>query len=212
MTSGILQGSVLGPLYFSVFRCYSSQSELSWGSLVGDWPYYVCVSVHCYQLVLVLGDLHIPHRCNTLPAKFKKLLVPGKIQHILCTGNLCTKESYDYLKTLAGDVHIVRGDFDEVCVCMQTVEETRGHVAAPEHCYVHLLHFRSLKTMFRCQHGHFNTFHPVHTGFLDILLVYTSFKRWRIKKVLILWYYKSSRIVFYIIVSYELCVQVGSKT
>uniref|UniRef100_A0A3B5L5I0 Vacuolar protein sorting-associated protein 29 n=1 Tax=Xiphophorus couchianus TaxID=32473 RepID=A0A3B5L5I0_9TELE len=64
-------------------------------------------------LVLVLGDLHIPHRCNTLPAKFKKLLVPGKIQHILCTGNLCTKESYDYLKTLAGDVHIVRGDFDE---------------------------------------------------------------------------------------------------
>ncbi|XP_017347270.1 vacuolar protein sorting-associated protein 29 isoform X1 [Ictalurus punctatus] len=65
------------------------------------------------DLVLVLGDLHIPHRCNTLPAKFKKLLVPGKIQHILCTGNLCTKESYDYLKTLAGDVHIVRGDFDE---------------------------------------------------------------------------------------------------
>uniref|UniRef100_A0A3Q3EML7 Vacuolar protein sorting-associated protein 29 n=1 Tax=Labrus bergylta TaxID=56723 RepID=A0A3Q3EML7_9LABR len=73
----------------------------------------VCVCVQCYQLVLVLGDLHIPHRCNTLPAKFKKLLVPGKIQHILCTGNLCTKESYDYLKTLAGDVHIVRGDFDE---------------------------------------------------------------------------------------------------
>lgn len=66
------------------------------------------------QLVLVLGDLHIPHRCSSLPAKFKKLLVPGRIQHILCTGNLCTKESYDYLKTLANDVHIVRGDFDEV--------------------------------------------------------------------------------------------------
>ena len=28
-------------------------------------------------------------------------------------GNLCTKESYDYLKTLANDVHVVRGDFDE---------------------------------------------------------------------------------------------------
>ncbi|XP_033627753.1 vacuolar protein sorting-associated protein 29 isoform X2 [Asterias rubens] len=65
------------------------------------------------MLVLVLGDLHIPHRKSGLPAKFKKLLVPGKIQHILCTGNLCTKESYDYLKTLASDVHIVRGDFDE---------------------------------------------------------------------------------------------------
>ncbi|PSN30766.1 Vacuolar protein sorting-associated protein 29 [Blattella germanica] len=65
------------------------------------------------MLVLVLGDLHIPHRCSSLPAKFKKLLVPGRIQHILCTGNLCTKESYDYLKTLASDVHVVRGDFDE---------------------------------------------------------------------------------------------------
>lgn len=67
-----------------------------------------------FQLVLVLGDLHIPHRCSSLPPKFKKLLLPGRIQHILCTGNLCTKESYDYLKTLASDVHVVRGDFDEV--------------------------------------------------------------------------------------------------
>ncbi|KAK7505981.1 hypothetical protein BaRGS_00002703 [Batillaria attramentaria] len=66
-----------------------------------------------FLLVLLLGDLHIPHRCNSLPARFKKLLVPGKIQHILCTGNLCTKESFDYLKTLASDVHVVRGDFDE---------------------------------------------------------------------------------------------------
>lgn len=65
------------------------------------------------MLVLILGDLHIPHRCHNLPAKFRKLLVPNKIQHILCTGNLCTKESYDYLKSLASDVHVVRGDFDE---------------------------------------------------------------------------------------------------
>ncbi|XP_012372099.1 vacuolar protein sorting-associated protein 29-like [Octodon degus] len=65
------------------------------------------------MLVLVLGDQHLPHQYNSLPTKFKELLEPGKIQHILCTGNLCTKESYDYLKTLAGDVHIVRGDFDE---------------------------------------------------------------------------------------------------
>lgn len=65
------------------------------------------------MLVLVLGDLHIPHRASALPARFKKLLVPGRIQHILCTGNLCTKDSFDYLKTLASDVHVVRGDFDE---------------------------------------------------------------------------------------------------
>ena len=39
--------------------------------------------------------------------------MPGKVQHILCTGNLCTKESMDYLRTLASDIHVVQGDFDE---------------------------------------------------------------------------------------------------
>ncbi|CAK8693853.1 unnamed protein product [Clavelina lepadiformis] len=64
-------------------------------------------------LVLVVGDIHIPYRASGLSPKFKKLLVPGKIQHILCTGNLCTRDSFDYLKTLASDVHVVRGDFDD---------------------------------------------------------------------------------------------------
>ena len=44
-------------------------------------------------LVLALGDLHISHRAPDLPAKFKSMLVPGKIQHIICTGNLCIKVS-----------------------------------------------------------------------------------------------------------------------
>ena len=64
--------------------------------------------------MLVVGDMHIPFRASGLSPKFKKLLVPGKIQHILCTGNLTTKDSYDYLKSLAADVHIVKGDFDDV--------------------------------------------------------------------------------------------------
>ncbi|SAL95925.1 hypothetical protein [Absidia glauca] len=64
-------------------------------------------------LVLVIGDLHIPHRAHDLPLKFKKLLVPGKIQQIICTGNICDKETLDYLKTIAGDITVVKGDFDE---------------------------------------------------------------------------------------------------
>ncbi|KAJ7582972.1 Metallo-dependent phosphatase [Mycena floridula] len=63
-------------------------------------------------LVLIIGDLHIPHRVYDLPVKFKKLLVPGKIQQILCTGNVCDKETYEYLRTISPDVHVVRGDFD----------------------------------------------------------------------------------------------------
>lgn len=65
-------------------------------------------------LVLVIGDLHIPHRTFDLPAKFKKLLLPGKIQQIICTGNVCDKETLDYLRGIAPDVHVVRGDYDEV--------------------------------------------------------------------------------------------------
>ncbi|VVC45286.1 Phosphodiesterase MJ0936/Vps29,Phosphodiesterase YfcE, conserved site,Metallo-dependent phosphatase- [Cinara cedri] len=63
--------------------------------------------------VLVIGDMHVPFRSSGLPAQFKKLLTPGKIQHVLCTGNLCTKEMYEFLKSIANDVHVVRGDFDE---------------------------------------------------------------------------------------------------
>ncbi|KAH7529132.1 hypothetical protein FEM48_Zijuj05G0151800 [Ziziphus jujuba var. spinosa] len=84
-------------------------------------------------LVLALGDLHVPHRAPDLPAKFKSMLVPGKIQHIICTGNLCIKEyslkmglitvflcknSYDnsvFLVVFTGsvDLHITRGEYDE---------------------------------------------------------------------------------------------------
>ncbi|RHY28890.1 hypothetical protein DYB32_005619 [Aphanomyces invadans] len=57
--------------------------------------------------------MHIPHRAVDIPEKFKKMLVPNKMQHVLCTGNLVTKEQFDELRDLAPNVHIVRGDFDE---------------------------------------------------------------------------------------------------
>ncbi|GAM24244.1 hypothetical protein SAMD00019534_074190 [Acytostelium subglobosum LB1] len=63
--------------------------------------------------IIAIGDLHIPHRAHTIPPEFKKLLVPEKIQHILCTGNLVGKDVHDYFKQLTSDVHITRGDLDE---------------------------------------------------------------------------------------------------
>jgi predicted phosphodiesterase len=59
------------------------------------------------MLVLVIGDMHIPHRVQSIPDKFKKLLVPDKIQSVICTGNLCCKEQFDYLKSLSSDVHVI---------------------------------------------------------------------------------------------------------
>lgn len=63
--------------------------------------------------VLVLGDMHVPSRKADLPERFKKLLVPGKIQHVLCTGNLCSVSMVEYLQSVCPDVHVVKGDLDE---------------------------------------------------------------------------------------------------
>ncbi|KAF8345015.1 Metallo-dependent phosphatase [Amanita rubescens] len=79
-------------------------------------------------LVLTIGDLHIPHRTHDLPSKFKKLLLPGKIQQILCTGNVCDKETYDYLRTVSPDVHVVRGDYDETLAFPLSTTITHGPI------------------------------------------------------------------------------------
>jgi vacuolar protein sorting-associated protein 29 len=63
------------------------------------------------ELVLVLGDLHIPERANAIPENFKRMLVPNRMKHVLCTGNI-SREQYNELCGLAPNVHVVRGDFD----------------------------------------------------------------------------------------------------
>jgi vacuolar protein sorting-associated protein 29 len=65
------------------------------------------------ELVLVLGDLHIPYRTSEIATKFRDLLVPDKIPTLVCTGNLCTVETLDYIKSIAPNVHCVRGDMDD---------------------------------------------------------------------------------------------------
>ncbi|CCX30740.1 retrograde transporter [Pyronema domesticum] len=64
------------------------------------------------RLVLAIGDLHIPDRAPDIPAKFRKLLAPGKIGQILCLGNLTDKETWDFLRGVCADIQIVKGDFD----------------------------------------------------------------------------------------------------
>ncbi|KAF3358363.1 Xanthine phosphoribosyltransferase 1 [Verticillium dahliae VDG1] len=70
-------------------------------------------------LILVIGDLHIPDRALDIPAKppaplvqFKKLLAPGKIGQTLCLGNLTDRHTYEYLRSIAPDLKIVKGRTD----------------------------------------------------------------------------------------------------
>jgi vacuolar protein sorting-associated protein 29 len=43
------------------------------------------------------------------------MLVPNKMQHIICTGNVGSKEQYNELRQLAPNVHVVAGD----CECAE---------------------------------------------------------------------------------------------
>lgn len=40
--------------------------------------------------------------------------MPGKIQQIVCTGNVCDRETWEYLRSVAPDVRGVRGEYDDV--------------------------------------------------------------------------------------------------
>ncbi|ESX00113.1 hypothetical protein KL918_004898 [Ogataea parapolymorpha] len=67
------------------------------------------------MLILAIGDLHIPERAVDIPHKFKKLLQPtGKIQQVLCLGNVTNSQStLEFLKSLSLDFQMVKGDLDQ---------------------------------------------------------------------------------------------------
>ena len=65
------------------------------------------------ELVLVISDMFVPQRAPDIAEQFKTILIPNKIQHVLSLGNIGSRESYDWLKSLSNDFHCVKGDFDD---------------------------------------------------------------------------------------------------
>ena len=65
------------------------------------------------ELVLVVGDMFLPQRSPDINEQFKAILTPNKVQHVLWLGNIGNQETYDWLKSLSKDFHIVKGDFDQ---------------------------------------------------------------------------------------------------
>lgn len=68
------------------------------------------------ELILLLGDHHTPSRTHTIPEPFQRMLVPNKMQHVICTGNIGGDAAeYERLKELVGNsscVHCVAGEYD----------------------------------------------------------------------------------------------------
>ena len=65
------------------------------------------------ELVLVVGDMFLPQRSPDINEQFKAILTPNKVQHVLCLGNIGNQETYDWLKSLSKDFHMVKGDYDQ---------------------------------------------------------------------------------------------------
>lgn len=65
------------------------------------------------QLALVLGDFHIPMRSFEVPAKYKEILAPNKVNAVFCTGNLGSREVFDWCKSLSPIFHVVKGDYED---------------------------------------------------------------------------------------------------
>ena len=64
------------------------------------------------ELVLLVGDLFIPLRVPDIDVQFKSILVPNKIQHVICLGNIGCQDTFDWLNGLSSDFHVIQGDYD----------------------------------------------------------------------------------------------------
>jgi putative phosphoesterase len=65
------------------------------------------------MLALVVGDMHIPLKAHSIPPVVRESLGGGKVNKILCTGNLTTRDELNFLKSFCPDFQTVRGEFDD---------------------------------------------------------------------------------------------------
>ena len=99
------------------------------------------------ELVLLLGDHHIPSRSTSIPEPFQRMLIPNKMQHVICTGNVNVDE-YERLRELVGgnssNVHTVCGEYDSIpsSVSASGVVGVDGGSGFPETKVIQLGQFR----------------------------------------------------------------------
>ena len=72
------------------------------------------------ELLLIMGDVHIPSRIDTIPEEVKEILDAnkGKFTRVICTGDFGTMETYEYFKSLLPkskewNFNCVKNDFQE---------------------------------------------------------------------------------------------------
>ena len=64
------------------------------------------------ELVLVISDISIPFKSSDIDSQFKSILVPNKINHLLCLGNIGNQDTLYWLQNLSSNFQVVKGEFD----------------------------------------------------------------------------------------------------
>ena len=64
------------------------------------------------ELVLVISDILIPLKSPMIDSQFKSILLPNKINHLLCLGNIGNQDTLYWLQNLSTNFHAVKGDYD----------------------------------------------------------------------------------------------------
>ena len=64
------------------------------------------------ELVLVLSDISVPLKSPSINDQFKSILLPNKITHLLCLGNIGNQDTLYWLQNLSSNLHIIKGDYD----------------------------------------------------------------------------------------------------
>ena len=83
---------------------------------IWEWDYSInlhfkfrfLLTMQNHQIVMCLGNSMIPFTAPDIPATFRKILQPGKINHVLSTGECGI---LTFLKTICSSITLVRGNY-----------------------------------------------------------------------------------------------------
>lgn len=86
------------------------------------------------EMILILGDVHIPNRIDAIPEEIKKVLGnnKSKVSRIICTGNFGNIETYDYFKSLLAkgsesNFYCVKNDFQDTKMSFPEMTTVKSH-------------------------------------------------------------------------------------
>ena len=75
---------------------------------------------------LAIGDFHIPERADWISRELEGEVTKKSYDLVLCTGDLTSEDVLAWLRGLAPEVHVVRGNMDYLRLPLQVVVAVEG--------------------------------------------------------------------------------------